>query len=40
MKPARAKTIRTTGNLLIEMLLHPSIASQTSPVKIKNAEVA
>jgi hypothetical protein len=34
-KPARAKTIRTIGNLLIEMLLLPIIASQTSSVKIK-----
>jgi hypothetical protein len=39
-KPARAKTIRTIGNLLIEMLLLPIIASQTNSVKIKNAEVA
>jgi hypothetical protein len=39
-KPARAKTIRTIGNLLIEMLLPAIIASQTSSVKIKNAEVA
>jgi hypothetical protein len=34
-KPARAKTIRTIGNLLIKMLLLPIIASQTSLVKIK-----
>jgi hypothetical protein len=39
-KPARAKTIRTICDLLIEMLLLPIIASQTSSVKIKNAEVA
>jgi hypothetical protein len=35
VKPARAKTIRTIGNLLIEMLLSEIIASQTSSVKIK-----
>jgi len=40
VKPARAKTIRTIGNLLIEILLPAIIASQTSSVKIKNAEVA
>jgi hypothetical protein len=40
VKPARAKTIQTIGNLLIEMLLPAIIASQTSSVKIKNAEVA
>jgi hypothetical protein len=39
-KPARAKTIRTIRDLLIEMLLSAIIASQTSSVKIKNAEVA
>jgi hypothetical protein len=39
-KPARAKTIQTTGNLLIETLLLVIIASQTGSVKIKNAEVA
>jgi hypothetical protein len=39
-KPARAKTIRTIRDLLIEMLLSVIIASQTSSVKIKNAEVA
>jgi hypothetical protein len=37
---ARAKTIRTIGNLLIETLLLVIIASQTGSVKIKNAEVA
>jgi hypothetical protein len=39
-KPARAKTIRTIGNLLIEIRIIKIIASQTSSVKIKNAEVA
>jgi hypothetical protein len=39
-KPARAETNRTICDLLIEMLLLPIIASQTSSVKIKNAEVA
>jgi hypothetical protein len=39
-KPARAKTIQTTGNLLIANLLPAIIASQTSSVKIKNVEVA
>jgi hypothetical protein len=34
-KLARAKTIQTTSNLLIEMLLLPVIASQTNSVKIK-----
>jgi hypothetical protein len=39
-KPARAKAIRTTCNLLIEIRTIRIIASQTSLVKIKNAEVA
>jgi hypothetical protein len=39
-KPARAKTNQIVRSLLIELLLLPIIASQTSSVKIKNAEVA
>jgi hypothetical protein len=39
-KPARAKTNQLIRSLLIEMLLSAIIASQTSSVKIKNAEVA
>jgi hypothetical protein len=40
VKPARAKTNQIIRSLLIEMLLPAIIASQTSSVKIKNAEVA